>query len=183
MPNFYASILRIAQMLWVWRATVEWYLQGKTEELGEKPVPVPLCWPQIPHGLTRARTRASAVRGRRLITWAMARPFIGVYSFPNNPCKSETCVPFHKMQFHTVRSSWLQSSPHIGQVVYLGLTYICSSPPRLEVSSTLSLGLHQAVVTMDPLNADEGSLKKASFLLLWEQGRWRNKSCVFRMQY
>jgi hypothetical protein len=38
-------------------------LTGETEELGEKPVPVPLCPPQIPHGLTRARTRASAVRG------------------------------------------------------------------------------------------------------------------------
>jgi hypothetical protein len=34
--------------------------RGKTEELGEKPVPVPLCPPQIPHGLTRDRTRASA---------------------------------------------------------------------------------------------------------------------------
>jgi hypothetical protein len=43
-------------------------LRGKTEELGEKPVPVPLCPPQIPHGLTRARTRDSAVRGRRLTT-------------------------------------------------------------------------------------------------------------------
>jgi hypothetical protein len=28
--------------------TVEWYWQGKTEGLGEKPVPVPLCPPQIP---------------------------------------------------------------------------------------------------------------------------------------
>jgi hypothetical protein len=37
-------------------------LTGKTEELGEKPVPVPLCPPQIQHGPTRARTRASAVR-------------------------------------------------------------------------------------------------------------------------
>jgi hypothetical protein len=46
------------------------YWQGKTEELGEKPVPVPLGPPQSPHGLTRA----SAVRGRRLTTWAMARP-------------------------------------------------------------------------------------------------------------
>jgi hypothetical protein len=27
-------------------------LTGKTEELGEKPVPVPLCQPQIPQGLT-----------------------------------------------------------------------------------------------------------------------------------
>jgi hypothetical protein len=73
MPT-YVSILRIPQMIWVWRATVEWYWQGKTEELGEKPVPVPLCPPQIPHGLTRARNWASAVRGRRLTTWATARP-------------------------------------------------------------------------------------------------------------
>jgi hypothetical protein len=33
---------------------------------GKKPVPVPLCPPQIPQGLTRDRTRASAVEGRRL---------------------------------------------------------------------------------------------------------------------
>jgi hypothetical protein len=72
MPT-YVSILRIPQMIWLWRATVEWYWQGKTEELVEKPVPVPLFPPQIPYGLTRARTRASAVRGRRLTTWAMAR--------------------------------------------------------------------------------------------------------------
>jgi hypothetical protein len=50
------------------------YCQGKTEELGEKPVPVPLYQPQIPHGLARARTQAYAARGRRLTTWAMARP-------------------------------------------------------------------------------------------------------------
>jgi hypothetical protein len=73
MPT-YVSILRIPQMIWVWRATVEWYWQGETEELGENPVPVPLCSPQIPHGLTRAWTLARAVRGRRLTTWAMARP-------------------------------------------------------------------------------------------------------------
>ena len=40
-------------------------LTGKTEVLGEKLVPVPLCPPQIPHGLTWNRTRASAVRGLR----------------------------------------------------------------------------------------------------------------------
>jgi hypothetical protein len=34
-------------------APVEWNWQGKTEVLGEKPVPVPLCPPQIPHALTR----------------------------------------------------------------------------------------------------------------------------------
>jgi hypothetical protein len=54
-------------------APVEWNWQGKTEVLGEKPVPVPLCPPQIPHGLTRDRTRASAVGGRRLTAWPMTR--------------------------------------------------------------------------------------------------------------
>jgi hypothetical protein len=55
-------------------APVEWNWQGKTEELGEKPVLLPLCPPQIPHWLTWDRTRASAVGGRRLTAWAMARP-------------------------------------------------------------------------------------------------------------
>ena len=34
-------------------ALVEWYWQGKTEVLGEKPVPRPLYPPQISHGLTK----------------------------------------------------------------------------------------------------------------------------------
>lgn len=51
-------------------APVEGNWQGKPEVLGEIPVPVPLCPPQIPHGRTRDRKRASAVRGRRLTAWA-----------------------------------------------------------------------------------------------------------------
>jgi hypothetical protein len=39
-----------------------------------KPVPEPLCPPQILHDLTRARTRAAIVGSRRLTAWAMARP-------------------------------------------------------------------------------------------------------------
>jgi hypothetical protein len=39
-----------------------------------KPVPAPLCPPQIPHDPTRARTRAVAVGSQRLTAWAMARP-------------------------------------------------------------------------------------------------------------
>jgi hypothetical protein len=54
-----------------WNDTAYW--QGKTEELVEKPFPVPLCPPQIPHGLTRARTRTFVVTGRQLTTWAMAQ--------------------------------------------------------------------------------------------------------------
>jgi hypothetical protein len=41
---------------------------------GGKPVPVPLCPPQIPHGLDRDGTLASAVICRRLTALAMARP-------------------------------------------------------------------------------------------------------------
>jgi hypothetical protein len=41
-----------------------------------KPVPVPLCPPQIPHDLTWGRTRAAAAVGsQRLTAGAMARPF------------------------------------------------------------------------------------------------------------
>jgi hypothetical protein len=68
-------------MIHEYGALMEWYWQGKTEELGEKPVPVPLCPPQIPHGLTRLRTQASAVGGRRLTVWAMARPGLQLRSY------------------------------------------------------------------------------------------------------
>jgi hypothetical protein len=47
---------------------------NETDRGKPKLVPVPLCPPQIPHGLTRGRTLASAVRGQRLTTRAMARP-------------------------------------------------------------------------------------------------------------
>jgi hypothetical protein len=58
----------------VWRETAGLCWQGKTE-VGEKRVPVPLCPPQIPHRLSRARTRAPVVRGRQLTAWAIARPY------------------------------------------------------------------------------------------------------------
>ena len=42
--------------------------QRKTKVLEEKPVPVPLCPPQIPHGQARDRTMASVARSQRQIT-------------------------------------------------------------------------------------------------------------------
>jgi hypothetical protein len=58
---------------WIWSNGGMIYLQGKPKN-SEKTCLVPLCPSQIPHGLTRARTRAYAVRGQRLTAWAMARP-------------------------------------------------------------------------------------------------------------
>jgi hypothetical protein len=52
---------------------------------GGKHVPVPLCPPQIPHGLTRDRTRASAVSGRQLTAWALAWPLFQTYINSGDP--------------------------------------------------------------------------------------------------
>jgi hypothetical protein len=59
--------------IWVW-SSHGMVLTGKTEELEENSVALPLCPRQISHGLNQARTEASALRGRRLTPWAMARP-------------------------------------------------------------------------------------------------------------
>jgi hypothetical protein len=42
--------------------------------LREKPDPAPICPLQVPHGLTRDRTRASALKGTRLTALATTRP-------------------------------------------------------------------------------------------------------------
>jgi hypothetical protein len=59
---------------------------------------VPLCPPQIPHGQTLYRTRTSAVGGRRLTAWAMARPcgtYLGRRIFLS--CKGH--VSFYRMTY------------------------------------------------------------------------------------
>jgi hypothetical protein len=62
-------------------APLKWKWQGKT------------CPPQIPHGLTRDRTRAYAVRGRWLTAWAMARPMKQVTYW------GSTNIRFHRTKF------------------------------------------------------------------------------------
>jgi len=47
-------------------------MQGKPEILGENPVPMTLCLPQISQGLAWDQTQASVVRSRHLIAYAMA---------------------------------------------------------------------------------------------------------------
>jgi hypothetical protein len=75
-PRFRPFIL-LVRAICRWRCA--WSIGGKimTGEnnlLGGKRVLVPLCSPQISHGLTWDRTLASAVRGRRLTAWSIAQP-------------------------------------------------------------------------------------------------------------
>jgi hypothetical protein len=49
-------------------------LTGENRSTRGKPVPVPLCPPQIPHALAWDRALASVVRGRRLFTRATIWP-------------------------------------------------------------------------------------------------------------
>jgi hypothetical protein len=49
-------------------------LERENPSTRRKPIPVPLCPPQIPHDLTRTLTRVAAVGSRRLTSRAMAQP-------------------------------------------------------------------------------------------------------------
>jgi len=55
---------------WYHTSREEWNYSKK------KIVPVPLCPPQIPQGMTRDRTHASLVTGHRPTAWAMAWPLL-----------------------------------------------------------------------------------------------------------
>jgi hypothetical protein len=63
---------------WYTVMTVEqWrnWMSGRGNRMTQrKPAPVRLCPPQIPHDLSRDRTRAAAVGSRTLIPWARTRP-------------------------------------------------------------------------------------------------------------
>jgi hypothetical protein len=91
-------------------APVEWNRQGKTEELGEKPVPVPLCPSQIPHGLTRDQTRASAVCSR-LTRTTVALSLVSSRGSRHNIISVR----------HTHRREWTQPAKLNGRDKVLGL--------------------------------------------------------------
>jgi hypothetical protein len=75
-----------------------------------KPVPAPLCPPQIPHAQNRARTRVAVVGSRWLTSWAMARIFVpqGVYIL--------TQIPF----FQRGKYNWVSYS----EFYYLNWIYL-----------------------------------------------------------
>ena len=67
-------------------AMVEWYWQGKTEVLGEKHPPLPLCSKQIWNELSCSRTRSSTVKCRRLTTLTVSLPLFLAWIFSKTAC-------------------------------------------------------------------------------------------------
>jgi hypothetical protein len=70
----------ISQMIYVYGVS-QWndIDRAKLKNSRERPVSLPLCSPQTPHGLTRVWTQASTLRGQRLTAWAMAQSIDGVF--------------------------------------------------------------------------------------------------------
>jgi hypothetical protein len=70
---------------------VQWEFSGKIWRTRRKPAPVPHCPPQIPYELTWNGSQAAAVRSRRQIAWALARP----RHFPFHVTWSHWCLQLH----------------------------------------------------------------------------------------
>jgi hypothetical protein len=66
---------------------------------------------ETPHGLTRDRTRASAVEGRRLTAWAMARPNISLFKRVFYLLYETRQPGAKKMHMETIRLMQLQTTP------------------------------------------------------------------------
>jgi hypothetical protein len=96
-----------------------------------KPVPVPFCPPQIPHGLTPARTRASEVRRRRLTPWVMARPCNTItgspFFSPPMICKFFFCYDRYTIFINAATSRIVQSVWSKMQKTSLTIGVICDS--------------------------------------------------------
>lgn len=130
-------------------------LTVKSKGLKVKPVTVPLCPLQIPHGLMLAQTQASAVRRWWLASWAVSRPYavaVGA-SFHNRkirsvkptarhpPDKVDTSGNFPNISFwlkYYLCVKWFMSSVHDTIVISMNLKWqrwslVLSSALKMEV--------------------------------------------------
>jgi hypothetical protein len=108
--------------IWAWKATVEWHWQGKAEELGEKPVPLSLCPPQILHVLTYLQTWNLAVRDQWLTTWTMAQPFIQLNQWAVRTERLRRSISSSQIKF-AMNGTWHLSL--ISVTVNISSTFCC----------------------------------------------------------
>ena len=79
---------------------LEWCQHDKMEVLRQKPVPMPLCPPQILHELTWDWTQACMVRDHQLTVWAMPPPAaMDIQKSRNRYIAPSTCYSY----MHTTR--------------------------------------------------------------------------------
>jgi hypothetical protein len=110
--------LYCATLWWRWVSVFSFFrvMEHRWNEIYRgKPVPVPLFPPQTPYGLTRNRTRVSAVKGRRLTAWAMARPYPTLWklhhSTPSHPV-SRRSVTLSPSKFRSRKWSFSLCFPY-----------------------------------------------------------------------
>jgi hypothetical protein len=87
---------------------VEWTNFWGNRCTQRKPDPVPLSPPQIPHDLTRDRTRSVTVGSQRLTAWATAR-----HTFTRSLFRAETKVNKHDWPKERGIESWLFTEDQI----------------------------------------------------------------------
>jgi hypothetical protein len=96
---------------------------------------VPLFPPQIPYGLTQARTQASAVRGRRLTTWAMARPSFRYLMTYDYKLEDQGLIPARHRIFSLVSVSRPALRPTLPPIQWV-LGVLFRSKARRDVTLT-----------------------------------------------
>jgi hypothetical protein len=120
---------------------------------GGKPVPMPLCPPQIPHGLIRDRTRASAVEARRLTAWAVARPrcsFATLVTFPVEVSHGQDYVLCALLQGMVI-------FPNFDWDIYECAEQICFIPCPLSQQRRFFLSEHSEKSNLSLLTSWQGS--------------------------
>lgn len=104
------SLLLISQMTYKYGIPMEWYLERKTKELVEKPVPLPLCISQIPHKLIRALTWAklftSYYNFQKKMTWlcGLVKGLFGSVTFSTIKYLPLTCS--NTFSWHRILHCW-----------------------------------------------------------------------------
>jgi hypothetical protein len=100
---------------------------------GRKPVPVPLCPPQIPHDLTRARIRAAAVGLQRLINWIELTQYAVELRFWER-CVEMLNFPisYNTEFFDLVKNFNLPKIPYIIITTHMGLNQVSGSVIRIK---------------------------------------------------
>jgi hypothetical protein len=99
----------------------------ETRRTWRETYPVPLCPPELSHGLIRARTWVSAARVRKLTAWAMARPFRYDVALP----VAWTCL--WGEGWDVSRNSWGKTSLYVVCTVLVVLLMQSSSYEAVEM--------------------------------------------------